>query len=427
MTRPPSAMPSGATDGGAMSRHQAAQLLKLARTQGGGDVVNEAIDWAFAAMPDRAIVQRLKIRSLMRTGQFEAADALLAQALLIYPLDPVLSVLRAERLLSRGRPDSATREIELVLARHPHRTSALAVGARIASSIGDHVRASLLLERAVSLRPADASLRAQYIEALLAKGEPVQAARQLAYLYDAPATLEARVLRAQGRAVDALARLQAEWRLAKESASADELASMIIDLLEETGRLEELERFASSLEPTCPAALARAAQTWLALGRFDDALALGGQLLKRRAFVPIARGIVLVAATMKGNFGLAQRVVRQLITSTLTIDRISLAELWRRGMIGRFIVKHTALGKPSEGVEKSVLATYAQAAAELFREQLADVEMAADPAETAELLHLIRLCSLAATSAPMAVPAEAAAEPALPEASPTPSLARRAA
>jgi tetratricopeptide (TPR) repeat protein len=409
---------------GSISRQQAAQLLKLARGIG-GDVVAEAVDWAYAAMPDRAIVQRLKARSLLRTGQLEEADALIAQALLIYPTDPVLSTMRAERLLAKGRLGSATSEIDLVIAQHPDRPSALALGATIAAKHGDHVRAIALLERAVEVRPLDMQIRIQLIEAMLAGVEPVQAAHQIAFLADPPALLEARVLHAEGRALDALARLETEWSCAPVGEQADEIAAAIVDLLEEVGRLETLQQFANTLDTSHPKALARAAQAWLVLGRFDEAIAMGAQLLKRRAFVPIGRGILLVAATMKGNFGIARRVVRQLITSELTIDRISLADLWRRGIIGKLICTHTALGAIGTNGHHSVLSSLAQSAAELFREQLAEAEASANPTEAADLMHLIRQCSLQprvetmpqmslkAVTDPIAVEQDAADEPVL--------------
>jgi len=400
-------------DPGLVSRRQAAQLLKLAR-HGSGDVVSEAVDWAYAAMPDRVIVQRLKVRSLLRTGQFESADALLAQALLIYPTDHVLSTMRAERLLHKGRLESAAREIELVLAHHPERPSALSLGAEIASRQGDRARALALLQRAVDARPFEAPRRIQLIEALLADEQTVQAVHHLAYLSDPPALLEARVMHAQGCTIDALARLQREWNTSMESDHADHVAAAIVSLLEEIGRLDELERFVNEFDTSHPRAIAKAAESWLMLGRFEEAAQLGAMLLKRRAFVPIGRGVLLVASTMRGNFGLAQRVVRQLVTSELTIDRISLAELWRRGTIGRLVRNGTSLTSAQAHASQGVLSTMAQSACELFREQLAEAEAESDTAAMAELMHFVRLCTLK-PRAERAPRAEQITMPALPE------------
>jgi DNA-binding SARP family transcriptional activator len=249
------------------------------------------------------------------------------------------------------------------------------------------------MERAVELRPFDESMRLQLIEALLAHGAHVQAARQLAHLPDPPALLEARVFKAQGRLIDALARLERAWHEHSDGANSDEIAAAIIELAEDVGQLETLERFVSALDVSHPRALARAAEACLVLGRFDDAMRLGAALLKRREFVPMGRGILLVAATMNGSFGVAQRAARQLITSERTIDRLSLADLWRRGMIGRLISKHMALDASARTNHHSVLLTMAQSAAALFREQLAEAEARGQAAEAAELMHQIRLCS----------------------------------
>lgn len=391
MTRDPLPNPPGTLDAGSLTRTQAAQLLKLAR-QTGGDVVTEAIDWAFAAMPDRPAVQRLKVRSLMRTGELEAADALLAQALLVYPIDPVLSLLRAERLLAKGRLQSAAREVELVLGRQPDRPSALALGAEVAMKQADHRRAVHFLERALQVRPFETAHRMRLVEALLADSRGAQAALQLAHLTNPPALLEARVLRALGRAIDALARLQQEWNHGAKGERADGIAAGIVELLEETGRIDELDRFVTTLGTSHPRALASAAEAWLMLGRFEEAVELGAKLLRRRAFMPTGRGVLLVATTMLGNFGLAQRVVRQLIASERTIDRISLADLWRRGMIGRLIRTHTALMQ-NAAPTRSGLESLADSATALFREQLVRAEAAGNEHAVTELTHLIRQCT----------------------------------
>lgn len=416
--------PPDLVDAGSISRAQAAQLLKLARSEG-GDVVTEAIDWAYAAMPERAIVQRLKARSLMQTGYFEAADAVIAQALLLYPTDPVLSVLRAERLLAKGQLESAAREVNLVLANHPRRPTALALGATIAMKRCDYETAVQLFERAVEARPLDQALRLQLIEALLAGEKHVQAARQFASLTNPPALLEARVLKAQGRHIDALTRLEDEWAGELEGEHADEVAAAIVETLETIGQLERLEQFVSELTTAHPRAIARAAETYLILGRFEDAMRLGGQLLRRRAFVPIGRGILLVAATMHGNFGVAQRAARQLVTSELTIDRISLAELWRRGMIGKLICRNTSLATVENSARHSTLATLAQSAADQFRELLAEAEAAGNTAEAAELLAQIRLCH--GSSVPGPASAEDSGQNEAPKADAAPAAVRRAA
>jgi len=404
--------PPGTLEPGSITRHQAAQLLKLARS-GAGEVVAEAIDWAYAAMPDRAIVHRLKIRSLLRNGNHESADAAIAQSLLLYPVDPVLSTMRAERLLAKGQLESASREIGLVLARHPERPTALALGADIARRRGDTAQAIALLERAVDVRSEDAALRIALIEALLDDEEHVRAARELALLIDPPALLEARVLRACGQLIDALARLEAEWSAGENGEHADLVASGIVELLEITGQLDRLERFVTELTVDHPGALSRAAEACLVLGRFEDAMRLGAALLRRRAFVPMGRGILLVAATLKGSFGVAERAARQLSTSERTIDRITLAELWRRGMIGRLISRATTLDTENAGRHPSVLATLAQSAGELFRELLTDAEIASNPGEAAELIHQIRLCEPSMPQRPDVQTATSAAPEAL--------------
>ena len=99
----------------------AAQLLNLARTAA-PEKRDDAVDWAFAAMPDHKHPRLLKIRQLLDARDCQAADALLTQGLLQRPTDPSLSLLRAESLLIQGKARAANREIRLVLRRRSSRT-----------------------------------------------------------------------------------------------------------------------------------------------------------------------------------------------------------------------------------------------------------------------------------------------------------------
>ena len=116
-----------------VDRPSAVLLLRAARGAGAPD---DAIEWAFSAMPDRPAARRLRIEQLLAQKNYEAADALIAQGLRRRPTDPSLSLLRARSLFAQGKLDLADRELRLVLARRPHHAGALQDAGGVAMALG---------------------------------------------------------------------------------------------------------------------------------------------------------------------------------------------------------------------------------------------------------------------------------------------------
>ena len=97
----------------------------------------EDVEWTFAAMPDSPSAQRLKIELLLRHGDTESADALIARGLLQRPTDAGLTLLRARSLFAQGKLDRARRELRLVLAKRPHHRGAIELAGHVALELGD--------------------------------------------------------------------------------------------------------------------------------------------------------------------------------------------------------------------------------------------------------------------------------------------------
>ncbi|MEE8460363.1 MAG: hypothetical protein V3S08_10830, partial [Phycisphaerales bacterium] len=100
-----------------IDRAAAAVLLHAAHIT---DTSDESIEWAFTAMPDRRVAQRLRIEQLLAHANYEAADALIGRGLRKRPTDASLSLLRARSLFAQDKFDAAAREMRLVLAQRPH-------------------------------------------------------------------------------------------------------------------------------------------------------------------------------------------------------------------------------------------------------------------------------------------------------------------
>ena len=271
----------------AVERSQAARLLQAAHAAGPDQ--DDAVDWAFTAMPDRRAARRLKIRQLLRHGDYEAANTLIAQGLLIRPTDAGLSLLRATSLFQQGRYGEAARELNLVLARRPHHGSALELAGKVTQRLGDPTRAAQLFERADKRIPRDRT-RASLIDVLLMLDPPdTKRARAVLGRMDRPsAHLQARVLRAQGRCLEAIEKLETART---DPADPDPPATMcaLIDVLEESANASTLRRHLESVKTSECAVQARAGLAWLAIQR-NDASAANEQY----AALESARGTNLV-------------------------------------------------------------------------------------------------------------------------------------
>jgi tetratricopeptide (TPR) repeat protein len=250
---------------GSLDREAAARLLRDAR----GNDADDAVEWAYLTIPECLGARRLKIRMLLRQGNLEAADALIAQGLLQQPTNASLSYLRARSLFAQGKLESAGRELRLVLAKRPRHRGALELAGRVARGLGDARRAVALLERAERRRPDD-QIRSLLVEAWLDGGRPNMARKVLRRMAAPTALLRAGVFRAAGRLLEARELLE---QAAADPTAADhtEIMTELIDLLEGTSDLQRLRRVLEPVDIDRPAVLARAGMAWLAMGAFHTA------------------------------------------------------------------------------------------------------------------------------------------------------------
>ncbi|MHC4969245.1 MAG: hypothetical protein ACYTF4_11575, partial [Planctomycetota bacterium] len=192
-----------------LGRERAARLLRDARRLGpegrqnlAGTDADEAVEWAYSTMPDSLGARRLKIQMLLRQGNLEAADTLIAQGLLQRPTNASLSYLRARSLFAQGKLAPARRELRLVLAKRPRHRGTLELAGRVAFGLGDRRCTVALLERAERRRPDD-GIRSLLTEVWLESGRPDMARAVLRRMAAPTALLQARVLRAEGRLLEA--------------------------------------------------------------------------------------------------------------------------------------------------------------------------------------------------------------------------------
>ncbi|MHC4785394.1 MAG: tetratricopeptide repeat protein [Planctomycetota bacterium] len=259
-----------------LGRERAARLLRDARRLGpegrqnlAGADADEAVEWAYSTMPDSLGARRLKIQMLLRQGNLEAADTLIAQGLLQRPTNASLSYLRARSLFAQGKLAPARRELRLVLAKRPRHRGTLELAGRVAFGLGDRRCTVALLERAERRRPDD-GIRSLLTEVWLESGRPDMARAVLRRMAAPTALLQARVLRAEGRLLEARETLEKAARNAATSDRAD-ITTGLISLLEETSDLQRLRRTLEPVGIDQPAVLARAGLSWLGMGAFHTA------------------------------------------------------------------------------------------------------------------------------------------------------------
>ncbi|MHC4108417.1 MAG: tetratricopeptide repeat protein, partial [Planctomycetota bacterium] len=190
-----------------LDRKDAAGLLRAARAVA-TDNDAEAIDWAFLAMPDSIPARRLKIEYLLRQGDNDLADALIAQGLLQHPTNPSLALLRARRLYAQGETREAEGELHMVLAARPHHCGTLELAGRVSAELGDASLAVKFLRQAAAERAGNDRVAGLLVQSLIDAGYADRAAEALRRMVRPPAGLKARVLRAMGRLLEAVELLE---------------------------------------------------------------------------------------------------------------------------------------------------------------------------------------------------------------------------
>jgi tetratricopeptide (TPR) repeat protein len=349
---------------------EAARLLRAARVaapSGGEDV-----EWAFSAMPDRPCAQRLKIEQLLRHGDIEWADALIAQGLLQRPTDAGLTLLRARSLFAQGKLDRAQRELRLVLAKRPHHCGALELAGHVALELGDAHRAAYLF-RCIDVRRPDDRIKGLRVTALLEVDRPDLARGILERIQTPSVLLWARVLRAEGRLLEATETLH-EARRDEADPDYAPITCALIEVLEEAADAKRLHDVLTPLQITHPAALARAGRAWLGMGAFRTAAVRMARLARVPGYRATALIVLMVAAAMINRQTLAARALRRLRRIDEPVDRPSTAEAWCRGLLGRILLDQRSARQAGADPSTGRLEHLVREAARVFDEELASAD-----------------------------------------------------
>jgi hypothetical protein len=347
--------------------------------ESGADDRGELIGWALSAMPERLAARRVKIDYLLEGGHFDSADALIARSLICGRPRESGALMRlrfARSLHAQGRLESADHEIRRVLDERPHDCRALVLAARIAGARHNHVRAVELMVLACDVRPADASLRAELVEALLAADLTDHAARELRRIASPSAVLVARVLRAEHRLLEAVEVIE---RAARDVTSAPPSA-VLMELIEALEELGDGARLSAALEhaPAEPAVQIRAVKAMLALGqpqRVEGAIAaLGKDPRFRREAIPV----LLAVRTMAGEFEQSQSALDQLDALPCGPDRAATASVWLSAMAGALLRSAIDARAAGRDPDANMLTPMLQRAAAVLRSALSNSDAETD-------------------------------------------------
>jgi thioredoxin-like negative regulator of GroEL len=399
---PPEPVPTG--------RDEAARLLRAARAEGG-----EAIDWAWACLPESRQTLRLRVAQLIDAGDFEAVDALIARGRLRSPDDHGLRRLAARSLLARDRADEAAAEIEPVCAAAPHHVGAARLAARIDCRRGRAREAVTRLQRAQRHRPGDERLRREFVTALLAAGDVPAAAIVFGSLGPGHDLLRARVYRARGQLREARELLERCLDDPPGVDGDDREARLVdlIDVLEAIGDAAALRHRADRIGPRLPAARQRAAAALLGLGEFERAALVAPDTLAGAA---VRLAAAALGPTRDAN---ARPSGAATLRSTMTPPPTALvADLWRRGLHGATLRGSSDARATAPAESPSILERLLADAADRFDRDLTDAGPEMSPAERQALARHRGLClaALGRTRQAFAGLPEARPAPAAPDA-----------
>ena len=382
---------ASANENNEIDRAEAARLLRLARTADPVDA-DQLVDWAFAVLPDSPAIRRLKIQSSLAQHDVDLADALIAIGLLHRPTDPSLTFLRARSLFMQGEFERADQEIHLVLTRRLNHVGVQELAAQIAGARNDYSRAIRHHERVLDLQPNRSDVREMLVRDLLHISKVARAKAIFKSLTYAPPLLEAQVLRAEGRMLDAAMCLETATEKTTDASERDTLLYELIDLLESLGHWPRLIHLVSKLPSDTPRASYRASKAMLLIGRFSQCRELTDRFASRRRYEQEAQANRLVADALQCRISLSKNEIGQ---QTLAVDPAGLAllaENWQRGILGLIVSNQWSRRKSSVAHNSGVLQNLVQKALAVFNHELAEDEKGRSDMPTTEIQRNRALC-----------------------------------
>ena len=371
---------------GSLDREAAARLLRDARSNDAGD----AVEWAYLTVPECLGARRLKIRMLLRQGNHEAADALIAQGLLQLPTNASLSYLRARSLFAQGKLEPAGRELRLVLAKRPRHRGALELAGKVTIRLGRPRQAVRLFQRAQGRRSDDRIgelIAGAWIEA----GQPRRARQVIQRMSAPPVLLTSRLLVAEGRLLEAAEVLE-RARTDVTDTDHDAMVCELIDVLEARGDRNRLRQILVGLSTDRPAVLAKAGLSWLSMGAFHTATVRMAALARVAGHRGHALTVLMVAAAMLNRPSLARRALGRLKRLDEPIEQTDVAEAWCRGLFGRVLLDQCSARKAGADPHTGRLGRLLGEAAGVFHDELSRADPSISPAERRDLQHYLTVC-----------------------------------
>jgi tetratricopeptide (TPR) repeat protein len=335
-------------------RTLAARHLRAARRLP-ADEAMDAVAWARCAVPASVPALRLEARLALAHGDASAADAIIAQGLLLRRNDPTLLALLADRLSQRGLHHRAEDAITRALTARPAHRATHLVAAKCAERRGRSDDMIRHLEAAVAWPPdGRGEAEAALVRAHLACREIDRAEALVVAMQPAAPTLRALVLQARGELMRAIEVLDAARPSACSATERDSLDAVLIDLLDQHGDLSRLGALGVETPDDQPASHIALAKWSLSRGAFDDAIARAERLLERGQHQDESLIVLAVAQFMIGDEASAADSVSAVSAHDHALKAFA-ADCWRRAALGRSIQSLTAGESPSRWGESSPL------------------------------------------------------------------------
>ena len=374
-----------------IDRAQAAALLQKARNAEGTVANNDAIDWTFSQLPESPGARILKINQLIGQVDLDEASAVIAQGLLQRPINASLTFLRAKILYAQGKYDDCEHELRLLLLKRPKHFASLVLAGRIAIANEAPLRAASYFTRASSGPLCDRETLKLLANAWNEAGQVREARKVLERIQPRPLFLTAKVLKAEGRLLEAADTFEAA---AGNSVGSQREAAIcqLIAVLEEIGDMPRLTRILEHIDKSTPIALVRAGQAWLWLGAFKTALIRMASLSKVPGYMSPALTIGLVASSMLNRHRLSERILERLRTGDRPVESQDIAKAWCCGLMGKLLLAQCDPKQAGADPRTGQLGLLLQDAVNVFDQQLGELDASLTSTQQAELEHHRTVC-----------------------------------
>ncbi len=291
-------------------------------------------------LPNRCSPQRMLIELLLDRGELGRADRLIAQALLAWPRDRKLVLLRCRLLILMTEFRAAVSELHFWLATEPWDGAAHDLAGEAAALDNDHELAAGHFALAASHTRTRRRRRWLLARAHIESAQFIAAEQWLADVGRPCPRLEGLLAARRGQLLEASELLSRAAANHNETPLARQIITCeLLDVRRQLGNAGALKAAIDRITLCQPLAWSAAAESLLSIGRSASATLMAGRLQRKCRRHALAGHVMVVGCALGNRPRAAGRSMRRLNQQHVNLNTDVMARLWRNGLLSQIMLQ----------------------------------------------------------------------------------------